>query len=50
MSELDPCMSFGFLVKTEADFMQLQKHLKEGIADSGKYSIFHIVEEPAEKS
>ena len=31
MSELDPCMSFGFLVKSEKEFLQLQKQLREGI-------------------
>ena len=46
MSELDPCMSFGFLISSEEEFVDLYL---EGIADSGMYSIFHIVDSDADK-
>lgn len=47
MEQLDPCLSFGFLIKSEEEFLQLQVSLVEGVAESGEYSIFHITGDPS---
>ena len=37
-------MSFGFMIKTEEEFKELEIQLRKGIKESGAYSIFYIVE------
>ena len=42
MSQLDPCMSFGFLLKSQAEFTQFSNEIANGLREDGDVSIFHL--------
>jgi hypothetical protein len=48
MSQLDPCMSFGFLIRSEKELAEFGKQLFEGIQQDKPYQIFHIVDDDAD--
>ena len=42
MKMLDPCMSFGFLLKTKEDFDRFSDAIATGIREDGERRIFHL--------
>ncbi len=48
MSQLDPCMSFGFLIRSEKELAKFGEQLFEGIQQDKPYQIFHIVDDDAD--
>ena len=42
MKNLDPCMSFGFLLKTRDDFLKFSTEISNGIREDGDRRIFHL--------
>ena len=42
MSQLDPCMSFGFLIKSQEEFNQFSQEIANGLRDDGDARIFHL--------
>ena len=42
MSNLDPCMSFGFLLKSHEEFLQFSNQIATGIREDGEHRIFHL--------
>jgi len=45
MAQLDPCMSFGFHLKSLEDFKAFEEQVRRGIAEHNPFSLFHVVEE-----
>ena len=35
MNQLDPCMTFGFLIKSQDEFSQFKEQLEVGIREDG---------------
>ena len=44
MDQLDPCMSFGFLIKSHEEFVRFSEDLAAGISEDGDQRIFHLHE------
>ena len=42
MSKLDPCLSYGFLIKSKAEFELFKREITEGIKLDGGHPIFHV--------
>ena len=42
MNQLDPCMTFGFLIKSQDEFAQFKEQLEVGIREDGDRQIFHL--------
>ena len=42
MNQLDPCMTFGFLIKSQEEFAQFKEQLEVGIREDGDRQIFHL--------
>ena len=42
MSNLDPCMSYGFLLKSREDFEAFSAEIATGIREDGDRRIFHL--------
>jgi hypothetical protein len=45
MAQLDPCMSFGFHLKSQEDFKSFEEQVRRGITELNPNSLFHIIEE-----
>ena len=41
MSQLDPCLSFGFLLRSESDFTEFQQAVIS--AQSDEFALFHFI-------